>query len=221
MQPQIKNLLIWLAVVVGIIFLFNMFNSGSDYNNAKITYSAFLAEVKNSNVSDVRIIGSNIEGHYKTGGKFLTYSPNDPKLIEVLNLHNVTINAEPADDGLPVIVAILIQWFPMLLFVGIWIFFMRQMQGGSKGMGFGRSKAKLLSQKEGKVTFDDVAGVEEAKEELVEIVEFLQNPRKFQELGGKIPRGALLVGSPGAGKTLIARAVAGEAGCTILYNFRF
>ena len=144
------------------------------------------------------------------GTTYYTYAPNDPNLVEKLSSKGVNIKASPQDDEMPSLLGVLLSWFPMLLLIGIWVFFLRQMQGGKGGaMGFGRSKAKLLSEARGKVTFNDVAGIDEAKEEVEEIVEFLRDPRKFRRLGGKIPKGALLIGPPCTGKTLLARAIAG------------
>ena len=160
----------------------------------------------------VEIIGNNIKGVLSDGTAFNTYAPNDPNLIEKLTSKGTKITASPQEDKMPSLFGILLSWFPMLLLIAVWIFFMRQMQGGRGGaMGFGRSKAKLLSEARGRVTFNDVAGIDEAKEEVEEIVEFLKDPRKFRRLGGKIPKGALLIGPPGTGKTLLAKAIAGEA----------
>ncbi len=158
------------------------------------------------------IAGNTITGHFTDGRNFQTYAPNDPNLVDKLNQKGVKITAKPSEDDVPSLLGVLVSWFPMLLLIAVWIFFMRQMQsGGGRAMGFGKSKAKLLTERHGRVTFDDVAGVDEAKEDLQEIVEFLRDPQKFQKLGGRIPRGALLVGPPGTGKTLLARAIAGEA----------
>ena len=184
-----------------------------DSKNNQIAFSKFLTEVDSGRVVEVQIQGNNISGMLADGNNFSTFSPNYPNLVEKLSEKGVNITASPKEDKMPSLLGILLSWFPMLLLIAVWIFFMRQMQGGKGGaMGFGRSKAKMMNEVKGKVTFNDVAGVEEAKEEVEEVVEFLKDPRKFSRLGGKIPRGCLLVGPPGTGKTLLARAIAGEAG---------
>ena len=205
----------WAVIVFLTIGLYNMFKNPQSSSSQKqnIIFSEFLSEVENGRVVQVEIQGNNIRGIMSNGEKFTTYSPNDPNLIEKLSDKGVSISAAPLDEKMPSIFGVLLSWFPMLLLIAVWIFFMRQMQGGKGGaMGFGRSKAKLMSDARKKVTFDDVAGIDEAKEEVQEIVEFLKSPKKFMKVGGKIPRGALLVGSPGTGKTLLARAIAGESG---------
>ena len=208
-----KNIAVWIIIVIFLITIFNLFkNKNDDPRNLNLAYSEFLSLVETNNVEDVSIQGRNISGHLQSGEYFSTYSPDDPALIEKLSEKGVKISAAPIESPVSPILGILLNWMPMLLFIGVWIFFMRQMQGGKGGaMGFGKSKARLLTEKQGKITFEDVAGIDEAKDELEEIIEFLKNPQKFQKLGGKIPKGVLLVGPPGTGKTLLARAVAGEA----------
>ena len=210
---NIRNLIVWIILAFSLLGLYNLIDNPMVVKNeTEITFSQLLAEVDSGNVIDVEISGDNISGHYSDGRSFKTFAPSDPTLIERLYNRGVSISAKPEKEGGSVLLNILISWFPMLLLIAVWIFFMRQMQGGGgKAMGFGKSKAKLLTEKNGKVTFDDVAGVDEAKDDLQEIVEFLKDPSKFQRLGGRIPKGALLVGPPGTGKTLLARAIAGEA----------
>jgi cell division protease FtsH len=208
-----KNLALWVIIGLLLIALFNLFQSPSSRGpQTSLPFSDFLAEVQSGRVGDVTIQGNSISGHFSDGRPFTTYAPSDPNLVDRLQNSGVRISALPADDNVPSLLGVLVSWFPMLLLIGVWIFFMRQMQsGGGKAMGFGKSRARLLTEKHGRVTFSDVAGIDEAKEELQEIVEFLKNPQKFQQVGGRIPKGCLLVGPPGTGKTLLARAIAGEA----------
>ncbi|SVB03158.1 uncharacterized protein METZ01_LOCUS156012, partial [marine metagenome] len=209
-----KNLAMWGVIVLLTIGLYNMFKNpqGSIGVNNNIIFSEFLSEVDNGRVVQVEIQGKNIKGVFSNGKMFNTYAPDDPNLIQKLSDKGVSISASPLEEKMPSLLGILLSWFPMLLLIAVWIFFMRQMQGGKGGaMGFGKSKAKMMNELKDKVTFNDVAGIEEAKEEVEEVVEFLKDPKKFSRLGGKIPRGCLLVGPPGTGKTLLARAIAGEA----------
>ena len=210
---SLKNLMMWGVIVLLIAGLFQLFqNPKNSMASDKMPFSEFLKNIDDGRVVQVEIKGNNIEGVLSDGTIFNTYSPNDPNLVEKLTSKGVSITASPLEDKMPSLLGVLLSWFPMLLLIGVWIFFMRQMQGGRGGaMGFGKSKAKLLSEGKGKITFNDVAGIDEAKEEVEEIIEFLRDPRKFRRLGGKIPKGALLIGPPGTGKTLLAKAIAGEA----------
>jgi cell division protease FtsH len=211
-----RNLGVWLVIALAMVFLFNTFKT-QKVEQAEVPFSEFVASVDAGRVKEVVIRGQEITGKYvETGAKdakkqFRTYAPDDPDLVKNLRTKNVRITAKPLDEN-PWYMTLLVSWLPMLLLIGVWIFFMRQMQaGGGKAMSFGKSRAKLLTESTNKVTFADVAGVEEAKEELQEIIAFLRDPKKFTRLGGRIPKGVLLVGSPGTGKTLLAKAIAGEA----------
>jgi cell division protease FtsH len=193
------------------LLLFNLFNKQQG-REPDITYTDFVTAVDKGDVTEVTMQGQYIRGKYLNGERFKSFAPDDPDLVQLLRGKNVKISAKPEEDD-PWYVVLFVQWFPMLLLIGVWIFFMRQMQvGGGKAMSFGKSRAKLLNENTHKVTFSDVSGVEEAKEELEEIIAFLKDPKKFTKLGGRIPKGVLLVGPPGTGKTLLARAIAGEAG---------
>ncbi len=212
MNPFYKNLALWLVISLLMVMLFNLFNRPGRVAES-LPYSDFLQAVEKGEVTSVVIQGQELRGTSPQGAHFRSYAPKDADLVRTLRAKGVKITAKPADDS-PWYMSLLVSWFPMLLLIGVWIFFMRQMQmGGGKAMSFGKSRARLMTEPGGKrVTFDDVAGVEEAKEELAEIVEFLRDPKKFTRLGGRIPKGVLLVGPPGTGKTLLSRAIAGEAG---------
>jgi len=211
MNPFYRNLGLWLLISLTMILVFNLFNQPKS-KVEKVDYSDFISSVEAGNVKEVIVQGKNISGKYANGKEFKSYAPDDPELISGLREKGVRIIAKP-DEQSPWYMTILISWFPMILLIGVWIFFMRQVQvGGGKAMSFGKSRAKLLTKNDQKVTFEDVAGVDEAKGELEEIIAFLKEPKKFTQLGGRIPKGVLLVGAPGTGKTLLARAIAGEAG---------
>ncbi|HEY3490766.1 MAG TPA: ATP-dependent zinc metalloprotease FtsH [Candidatus Deferrimicrobiaceae bacterium] len=216
MNQFYRNLGVWLVIALAMVFLFNTFKT-QKVEQVEVPFSEFVASVDAGKVKEVVIRGQEITGKYtdasgKDKKQFRTYAPDDPELVSNLREKNVRITAKPLDDN-PWYMTLIVSWLPMLLLIGVWIFFMRQMQaGGGKAMSFGKSRAKLLTETTNKVTFSDVAGIEEAKEELQEIIAFLRDPKKFTRLGGRIPKGVLLVGSPGTGKTLLAKAIAGEAG---------
>ncbi len=210
MNPLQKNIALWLVISLVFVMMYHLF-SQPKVSQTEMIYSEFLSSVEKSNVSEVTIQGENITGKLTNGTSFKTYAPKDAGAIEMLKAKGVRISAKPVDDS-PWYMTLLVSWLPMLLLIGVWIFFMRQMQsGGGKAMAFGKSRARLVNDKSKKITFLDVAGVEEAKSELQEVIDFLRDPKKYTKLGGRIPKGLLLVGPPGTGKTLLARAIAGEA----------
>ncbi len=207
-----RNVALWIVIGLVVVTAYNLFNSSTQQNAAEIDYSTFVENVETGQVKSITVSGRVIDGLYRNGQRFTTYGLDDASLLPLLREHDVAVRAAPEESSVSPVVGLLLNWLPMLLFIGIWIFFMRQMQSGNgKAFGFGKSRARLLTENQQRVTFDNVAGVDEAKEELQEIVEFLKSPQKFQRLGGSIPKGVLLVGPPGTGKTLLARAVAGEA----------
>ena len=211
MNPFYKNLALWMVIGLVVVLLFNVFGGLTEKNAFEPNYSDFLRNVEAGRVESVTIRGNLVTGKLKDGGEFRTYVVDSPDFVKSLRDKGVRISVKPLDPN-PWYMSLLISWFPMVLFIGVWIFFMRQMQGGgAKALSFGKARARLISEKHNKISFADVAGVDEAKEELREIIEFLKDPQKFQKLGGKIPKGVLLVGPPGTGKTLLAKAIAGEA----------
>ncbi|WP_316860631.1 ATP-dependent zinc metalloprotease FtsH [uncultured Cohaesibacter sp.] len=212
MNANFRSLALWVIIGLLLVALFQLFQSPAQQaNSQEIPFSQFVTDVEQGRVKQVTIVGQQVSGQMSDNSGFQTYLPeNDITLIPKLQENGVSITAKPQTESFSLLGA-LVSWFPMILILAVWIFFMRQMQGGGKAMGFGKSKAKLLTEAQGRVVFDDVAGVDEAKEDLQEIVEFLRDPQKFQRLGGRIPRGVLLVGPPGTGKTLLGKAVAGEA----------
>ena len=207
-----RNLALWIIIALLLVALFNLFQGPTQrQGRAPISFSEFNQQVLADQIKSVNMSGTHVDGQFRNGTQFSTDMPEDPGLTQRLLDHNVDIKVRPEGDNITLL-SVFINWFPMLLFVAVMIFLMRQMQaGGGKAMGFGKSRAKMLTERQGRVTFEDVAGVDEAKEDLVEIVDFLKDPQKFQKLGGRIPKGVLLVGPPGTGKTLLARAIAGEA----------
>ncbi|HZW25194.1 MAG TPA: ATP-dependent metallopeptidase FtsH/Yme1/Tma family protein, partial [Gallionella sp.] len=213
MNNMFKSIAIWMVVALVLMTVFNQFNDRQQQTvQAQLEYSQFLDEVRQGHISKVTIEGRTLKATTSDGKRVTSYAPNDLWMVSDLLKNGVTIEAKPEEEP-SMLMNIFVSWFPMILLIGVWIFFMRQMQGGGKGgaFSFGKSKARLLDDAKERVTFADVAGCDEAKEEVSELVDFLRDPSKFQNLGGRIPRGVLMVGSPGTGKTLLAKAIAGEA----------
>ena len=212
MNSRVKNLLFWVVVGLFMILLFNLFSVPTHAPEEEVIFSDFMAQLDKGEVEKVIIKASHISAILKNGTRIRTYSAEYPDLVKVLRDRNVQIEAKPPDES-PWYITFLVTWGPFILFLGLWFFLMRQMQiGGNKALSFGKSRARMLTEERKKITFSDVAGIEEAKEEVSEIIDFLKDPRKFQKLGGRIPKGVLIVGPPGTGKTLLAKAIAGEAG---------
>jgi cell division protease FtsH len=211
LNPFYKNLALWLVITLMMVMLYNLF-SKQHLSETNISYTEFLSMVNDARISEVVIQGQELFVTDVNRNRFKVFAPDDKDLVQILREKGVVISAKPPSEN-PWYMSVLVSWFPMIVLIGVWIFFMRQMQaGGGKALSFGKSRARLMSDQSAKVTFEDVAGIDEAKEELIEIVEFLRDPKKFTRLGGRIPKGVLLVGPPGCGKTLLARAIAGEAG---------
>ncbi|MBI5411084.1 MAG: ATP-dependent metallopeptidase FtsH/Yme1/Tma family protein [Nitrospirae bacterium] len=212
MNSRVKNLLFWVVVGLFMILLFNLFSVPTHAPEEEVIFSDFMAQLDKGEITKVIIKANHISAILKDGARIRTYSAEYPEFVKVLRERNVQIEAKPADEN-PWYITFLVTWGPFILFLGLWFFLMRQMQvGGNKALSFGKSRARLLTEERKKITFSDVAGIDEAKEEVAEIIEFLKDPRKFQKLGGRIPKGVLIVGPPGTGKTLLAKAIAGEAG---------
>ncbi|MBC7737743.1 MAG: ATP-dependent metallopeptidase FtsH/Yme1/Tma family protein, partial [Candidatus Saccharibacteria bacterium] len=207
-----RNIAFWVVLLLLVLALFQMFNSSAGMSTQTVPYSDFIARVDAGDVKAVELDGEKVRITGRDGTQYTTIRPAGEQVTDKLIGKGVIVQARPQEQS--GLLTVILSYLPFLLLIGVWVYFMNRMQGGGKGgaMGFGKSRAKLLTEKQGRVTFDDVAGIDEAKEELEEIVEFLRNPQKFSRLGGKIPKGALLVGPPGTGKTLLARAIAGEAG---------
>ncbi len=212
MSSRVKNLLFWVVVGLFMILLFNLFSVPTHAPEEEVIFSDFMSLLDKGEITKVTIKASNISAVLKDGSRIRTYAADYPDMVKFLRERNVQIEAKPPEDS-PWYITFLVTWGPFILFLGLWFFLMRQMQiGGNKALSFGKSRARLLTEERKKVTFSDVAGIDEAKEEVLEIIEFLKDPRKFQKLGGRIPKGVLIVGPPGTGKTLLAKAIAGEAG---------
>ncbi len=212
MNSRVKNLLFWVVVGLFMILLFNLFSVPTHAPEEDVIFSDFMAKIEKGDVEKAIIKGNHISSVLKDKTRIRTFSPDYPDLVKVLREKDVQIEVKPPEES-PWYITFLVTWGPFILFLGLWFFLMRQMQvGGNKALSFGKSRARMLTEDRKKVTFSDVAGIEEAKEEVLEIIEFLRDPRKFQKLGGRIPKGVLIVGPPGTGKTLLAKAIAGEAG---------